>query len=107
MAGTVVVVLVSAGVYGLMLGPRMQSQGLEIERTRQEAVVLQRENEGLERKVERLERNVESLEAERQEAAPPSPTQKRPRKRPDLKREPKRDGLQKPPCNENDPLCGI
>jgi hypothetical protein len=107
MAGTVVVVLVSAGVYGLMLGPRMQSQGLEIERTRQEAVVLQRENEGLERKVEELGSNLESMELQHEEAAPPSPKQNPPRKRPALKRQPKRDGLQKPACNENDPLCGI
>jgi hypothetical protein len=107
MAGAALAVLVSVGVYGLVLGPRMEDQTLEIAGMRQKALVLERENEGLDQKIEELEHDVESAKLERPEVAPPLPTQKRPRKKPELKRGPKRHGLEKPACDDNDPLCGI
>jgi hypothetical protein len=54
----------------------MESQHLEIERMRQEA---------LEQKVQELEHNLERTKSERQEALPPSPPQKHPKKTPPAK----------------------
>jgi hypothetical protein len=106
-AAAVVAVLVSGLVYGVVLGPRMERQTLEIERMRQQAVVLQRENQGLEQKVEELERDLTTIELRPKEAAPAPSTHKPPRQKPQVKRERPRDPLQKPACDENDPLCGI
>jgi regulator of replication initiation timing len=107
MAAVLITALVAVGTYALVLGPKAESQTLEIERLRQEAAALQRENEALQQKTDELHRTLESLKLERQNAAPPSPTQKRPKQRPEPKRAPKPDRLANPACNENDPLCGI
>jgi len=107
MAGVIAVVLAAVGAYGFVIKPVMESQELEIARMRQEMKVLHQEKARLQQEVEELQSNIVRMALEQREMKQLPPAQKRSRQRPAANREPERPRLEKPRCNENDPLCGI
>ena len=107
MAGVIAVVLAAVGAYGFVIKPVMESQELEIARMRQEMKVLHQEKARLQQEVEELQSNLERMQLEQREMKQLPPAQKRSRQRTAANREPERPRLEKPRCNENDPLCGI